>query len=262
MIMTAASLQRRGPSGICRAYSRAIYADAPVTIRSKMRSTASNPIEEDRAGQILRRGLAGSRRGSNRHRQGPLHSRHRDRGPAASQTAEIAARPRAHHGDSQGGRAGGSAAFTGCTPGRMCRGCSIPPPLTTTITSILATPTCSTTWCVSSASASRRWSRKPRVRRKKACRKIEIDYEVLPAVFDPEEAMSQGRARNPRQGRRVPHPAPRAKYSAGDPRQRRRRRSWIQSSRRNPRGHLFHPSRPARASRNPLLDHLARQGSA
>ena len=46
------------------------------------------------------------------------------------------------------------------------------------------------------------------------CRKLEVEYEILPAVFDPEEAMSARRPGTPRQGRGISHPAPGAKHPA------------------------------------------------
>ncbi len=51
------------------------------------------------------------------------------------------------------------------------------------------------------------------------CRKLEIDYEILPAVFDPEQAMSQGAPIIHDKGAGIAHPAPGAKYPARNSRQ-------------------------------------------
>ena len=77
-------------------------------------------------------------------------------------------------------------------PGKTCRAGSTAPRCTRTISSIPTTPTCSTTSPASSASASPRWS--PRARRppRPACRALHVDYEILPAVFDPVAAMEPG----------------------------------------------------------------------
>ena len=88
------------------------------------------------------------------------------------------------------------------------------------------TPGCSTTSCATSASASRRSSpRRPRPPSRRAGL-IRVDYEILPAVFDPELARSPGRPGDP--------PGPHARTTgwseagrnviAVDPRRLRRRR--------------------------------------
>ena len=85
------------------------------------------------------------------------------------------------------------------------------------------------------------------------CRRLEVDYEVLPAVFDPEEAMRPGAPLLHDKGGRA-HPASRAKYPAGNSWTGRRGRERIRRRRRDPRGHLLDPPRPARASRDALFD--------
>ena len=60
---------------------------------------------------------------------------------------------------------------------------------TRTTSSIRTTPTCSTTSSGSSASASRRSWPKPKRRRKRPAGCSMCEYEILPAVFDPEAAM-------------------------------------------------------------------------
>ena len=58
--------------------------------------------------------------------------------------------------------------------------------------SIRTTPTCSIMSHASSGSGSLQWSPRPKAAAEEACRLVEVDYEVLPAVFDPEEAMRPG----------------------------------------------------------------------
>ncbi len=59
---------------------------------------------------------------------------------------------------------------------------------------IPTTRACSTTWCASSASASPPWSPTARPRPRQAAGGSSVDYEVLPAVFDPEAGDAAGRA--------------------------------------------------------------------
>ncbi len=87
------------------------------------------------------------------------------------------------------------------------------------------------------------------------CRKVAVEYEVLPAVFDPEEAMADGAPQlhsydDPfalRQG--AQHPARTARRG-------RRRRSRFRRSRRDPRGHLLLAPRPARPPRDTRFDRV------
>ena len=65
-------------------------------------------------------------------------------------------------------------------------------PCMTIIGSIRTTPIFSTTSPVSPVSAWPRWSAETEGMAEEACRLIEVDYEILPAVFDPEEAMLPG----------------------------------------------------------------------
>ena len=87
------------------------------------------------------------------------------------------------------------------------------------------------------------------------CRKVVVEYEVLPAVFDPEEAMADG--------------APQL-HGSDDPFVRdpehnilleihgahRRRRGRLRRGRRDPRGHVLLAAGAARAPRDPRLDRL------
>ena len=78
------------------------------------------------------------------------------------------------------------------SPGRTCRGVPTRRRCTTTTASIPTTRSFSTRSRVSSA---RGWPPSPRSPEgiaEEACRLIEVDYEILPAVFDPEEAMLRG----------------------------------------------------------------------
>ena len=104
--------------------------------------------------------------------------------------------------------------FLACMPfsrGRTSRDVSIQRRLTTIFMSIRMTPTC---WIMSRASlgsASLQWSPRLKPRRRKRCRLVEIDYEVLPAVFDPEEAMRPGAPiLHEAAGCRIPHRGARA----------------------------------------------------
>ena len=72
---------------------------------------------------------------------------------------------------------------------------------TRTISSIPTTPTCSTTSSASSASASPRWSPRREAAAEAGCRALEVDYEILPAVFDPGRRHGARRADPARQGR-------------------------------------------------------------
>ena len=58
--------------------------------------------------------------------------------------------------------------------------------------SIPTTRWCSTTSCASSASGSRRWWPTAKRRPRKAAASSMVDYEILPAVFEPEDAMKDG----------------------------------------------------------------------
>ena len=142
--------------------------------------------------QSLRRQRPEPVRRRHRHRPGALHHGRGDRGAAAPQGAALAARPRAHprHRTRQGH--GGAGRGRRSSPGRTCRAGSTAPRCTRTIWSTQTTPMFSTTSCASSASGSPPSSPKPRPRRKRACRLLDVTYEILPAVFDPVAAMEPG----------------------------------------------------------------------
>ena len=85
-----------------------------------------------------------------------------------------------------------------------------------------------------------------------ACRLLEVDYEVLPAVFDPVAAMApdapvlhdKGGERDERQ------------HLRRDPRRGRQRGGGLRRGRRDPRDDLLHLARAARPSRDARLDRL------
>ncbi len=77
-------------------------------------------------------------------------------------------------------------------PGKTFRADSTAARLMKISTSIPMTATCSTTLSGLSASELPPWSPRVKPPRKKATGLIEVDYELLPAVFDPEEAMKPG----------------------------------------------------------------------
>ena len=91
------------------------------------------------------------------------------------------------------------------------------------------------------------------------CRKLEVDYELLPAVFDPEAAMQPRRADPPRQGTGGPHRQRGAQYRRRGPQPYRQCRGRLCRSRGRARGHLCHPAHPACASGNALRDRLVRR---
>ena len=93
-------------------------------------------------------------------------------------------------------------AWSPSSPGRTCRAGSTARRRTRTIWSTPTTPTCSTTWCASSASASPRWSPRAKARPRPAAARCVVDYEILPAVFDPDGRHGARRAGPARQGRR------------------------------------------------------------
>jgi len=54
------------------------------------------------------------------------------------------------------------------------------------------TPACSTRSSASLARRSPPWSRRPRPPPEEGCRRLKIDYEILPTVFDPADAIAPG----------------------------------------------------------------------
>ena len=171
---------------------------------------------------------------------------------AAPQGAALAACPRAHHSHRRERGAGGARRRR-----RLHLGGRAAPALQDgdargSSRRSRTTPTCSTTSSASSASGSPPWSPRPRAR-PRGCRALEVEYEILPAVFDPEEAMRRG-ADPARQGQR----AAQRQHLRRDPRRGRRRRAdGFARGRRRPRGDLLDLARPARAPRDPRLDRLA-----
>ena len=143
-------------------------------------------------------------------------------------------------------------AWSPSTPGRMCRANSTRPRPTRITWSIPTTPTCSTMSCASSASGSRRWWPRPRRAAEEACRLLEVEYELLPAVFDPEAGHGAGRADPARQERRLSR-----QRLCRHPWRARQCRARLQRGRRHPRDDLFDLAGAARASRDARLDRLA-----
>ena len=176
------------------------------------------------------------------------------RGPAAPQGAALAARPCPHPAHRPRAGRWPCPAWSRSSPGRTCRAGSTARRPTRTTSSIPTTPTCSTTWCASSASASPRWSPRPRPPPRPAAGCSTSSYEILPAVFDPVAAMAPD--------------APLLHDKGGDrarqhlrrhPRRDRQRGGRLRGGRRRPRDDLFDLARAARASGDARLDRLARR---
>ena len=87
------------------------------------------------------------------------------------------------------------------------------------------------------------------------CRKVVVEYEVLPAVFDPEEAMADGAPQLHGSDGSV-RPRSRAQHPARAARRDRRRRAGFAAGRRDPRRHVLLAAGAARASRDPRVDRL------
>ncbi len=190
MIMTSASLSENGKQDLpfslkgnlcrCTGYH---------AIENAVRGIAS--VEEDRAGHTCGISLASPLAaaivtGSARYTmdvemEGMLHLK-----VVRSPTRTLASRPSARKRRSR------LRASTLSSRGRTSRGGLSRRPVTTTTVSIPMTPTCSTMSRVSPASASPPWSPKRRLPPRKAAVGFELDFDVLPAVFDPEEAMIPG----------------------------------------------------------------------
>ena len=95
------------------------------------------------------------------------------------------------------------------------------------------------------------------------CRRLVVDYEILPAVFDPEKAMRRGAPVIHDKGPEARILDPQRNIARRSARRHRRRRQGLCRGRRHPRRHLFHPAHPARASGNALRHRLdRRQGPA
>ena len=159
MIMTTASdafdeAHRDGPAARPQGQSLPLHR-LPLDQR---RAARQGQYRGGRRGPGARRQPAQSLHRRDPDRQGALHDGRHGRGPAASQGAALAARPRPHqaHRPDQGARP--CPASSPSTPGKTCRaGCSARR-CTRIISSIPTTPTCSTMSRASPASASPRWS--------------------------------------------------------------------------------------------------------
>ena len=193
MIMTAAGLDDEARAG-----SAARAQGQPLPLHRLPRDRGRHPRRRVRRGRRRRpapaaRACANPFGRGDRHRPAPATRIDvAMEGHAAPQGAALAARARPHPSDRPRQGAAPCPAWSRSSPGRTCRAGSTPRRPTRTSSSIPTTPTCSTTSCASSASASPRWSPRPRPPRRTGCRRLEVEYEVLPAVFDPEEAMEPG----------------------------------------------------------------------
>ena len=92
-----------------------------------------------------------------------------------------------------------------------------------------------------------------------ACRRLIVDYEILPAVFDPEQAMQPGAPLLHDKGPGSAHSRPQAQSGRRRAWQFRRRRKRLCASRRHPRRHLLLSAHSARPSRNALRHRLDRR---
>ena len=192
MIMTAASLnqsQRQDlawalKGNICRCTGYGAIENAIRGVRADRTSRSRRGLRPQRAGA----------RGTRRHqRQRPLHHGLRAGRASASEAPALAARPCAHQIDPQGRGVGGSGRARGADLGRRAAQNSIRPPGTSTKTAIPTTPRCLTGWSVLSASASPAVIADSEAAAEAGCRKLASTMKILPAVFDPEEAMRPGR---------------------------------------------------------------------
>ena len=95
-----------------------------------------------------------------------------------------------------------------------------------------------------------------------ACRLIEVDYEILPAVFDPEKAMLPGAPVLHHEACRLSYPAAGPEYFRPDRKRIRRRRKRFRGSGRDYRSHLLHQQDSARASRDAPSHRLPKRGRA
>ena len=143
------------------------------------------------------------------------------------------------------------------SPGRTCRASSTRRRRTRTIWSTPTTPTCSTMSCASSARGSRPCVAETEGAAEEACRLLEVEYELLPAVFDPEVAMEPDAPILHEKERRLPR-----QHLCRHSWRARQCRAGLQGGRRHPRDDLLDLARAARASGDARLDRLAGRGRA
>ena len=122
-----------------------------------------------------------------------VHHGHRDGRDAAPQGAALATRPRPDRLDRQVRRAGTFPVCTASTPGRTCRGSGSPPRSTPTTSSIRTTPTCSTTWCGSSANGWSPCSPTPSAPQKRAAGGSWSSTRCFPPFSTPKRRWTTGR---------------------------------------------------------------------
>ena len=254
MIMTAATftdaqkqdLPRALKGNLCRCTGYRAIEDA-VNGVAAIEDAAARP-----GGRHQRRGARRHRRG---HRPRRVHHGHRDRRACCTSRCCTPRTPTPASSRSTRPPRWPCPACTGCTPGRTCRGSCSPPRSTPITSSTPTTPTSSTTSCASSASGwSPCWPTRSAPRRR-AAGKVVVEYEVLPAVFDPEEAMADGApqlhgsddpfVRDPEHNILLELHGEIGDIEAG-----------FRRGRRDPRGHLLLAARAARAPGDARVDRL------
>ena len=203
MIMTAAASSRRAASGPAACAQGQPLPLHRLSLDRRRARTAVSNVEEDVAGQACGASLPNPFGRGDRHRPRPLHDGRRDRGPAAPQGAALAARPRAHHRASTAARRWPCPAWSPSSPGRTCRAGSTARPCTRIIcvdpddTYMLDNVARFVGQRVAAVVA------ETEAAAEAGCRALEVDYEMLPAVFDPDGRDGAGCADPARQGRRA-----------------------------------------------------------
>ena len=127
-----------------------------------------------------------------RHRARAVHARRPRHRPGPPRRPGQPARPRAHRVDRHHRRPAQPPACWPSSPTRTPPPPCSRPPATRAASTTPTTPACSTRCCGSTGSASPSSSPSRCARRRGRCALIEVEYEVLPAVVDPEEARQPG----------------------------------------------------------------------
>ena len=240
----------RGPAACAQGQSLPVHRLS----LDRRRACRHNCDRGGRRRQGLRRQRPEPVRRRHRHRPGALHDgRGRWRGCCTSRCCARRT-PTPASSPSDATRRWRCRAWSRSSPGRTFRAGSTAPRCTRIIWSTPTTPTFSTTSCASSASGSPPSSPRPRPRRERACRLLDVTYEILPAVFDPVAAMEPGAPILHEQGRRG-----KGQHLCRHPRRGRQRGGRLQGGRRRARDDLFHLARSARPSGDAWLDRLARR---